>query len=117
MIKILIDELLLHPTQILQAQFSSEALEKFNKDLNKPCSCPLNIRLIMINVDMPILDGYEFLEHVQSLSNGDMRFGKDTKIYGLANNIEKIKKKQENNKDRSCDFEDVIQKPVGLKKL
>jgi CheY-like chemotaxis protein len=71
----------------------------------------------MINVDMPILDGYEFLEHVQSLSNGDKRFGKDTKIYGLANNIEKIKKNQEKNKDRSCDFEDVIQKPVGLKKL
>lgn len=73
MIKILIDELLLHPTQILQAQFTSEALEKFNKDLNKPCNCPLSIRLIMINVDMPILDGYEFLEHVQSLSNGDTR--------------------------------------------
>ena len=69
MMKILIEDLLLHPTQILQSTNTVEAIEKFLKDLEKSCNCNLNIKLVIVNLKMPIMDAFDFTKRIKSHQN------------------------------------------------
>ena len=67
--KILIEDLLLHPTQILQSANTVEAIEKFLKDLEKSCNCNLNIKLVIVNLQMPVMDAFDFTKRIKSHQN------------------------------------------------
>ena len=85
MATVLIEQLKLHPTLVIQSKYSLEALEKFKKDLQKSCNCDINIRLIIINIDIPIINGFELTTKILNLIKEDSRGGgQNCKIVGVS---------------------------------
>ena len=59
--KILIEDLLLYLTQMLQSTNTIEAIEKFIKKIWKNhAKCNLNMNLVIVNLQMPVMDAFNF---------------------------------------------------------
>ena len=43
--------------------------QNFLKDLEKSCNCNLNIKLVIVNLQMPVMDAFDFTKRIKSHQN------------------------------------------------
>ena len=95
----------------IEAVNGLEALRAFEKDHKKTC-CSNKFKLVLMDVNMPIMDGYDSTKEIIKFMDDNDRLGTCSIVAVTANSDKETK-----DKCLSVGMKDVFLKPLGVDKM